>query len=78
MGSGHTHLKLLISEQSSVRQRYKDLLSSQASCSLRLDRWAQSEDSPALQDVLHQAHDLNIMWVDAQREFVGELVHLSL
>lgn len=71
LGSGHTHLKLLISEQSSTRQRYKDLLTTQASSTLRLDRWAQAEESPALQDVVHQVHDLNLMWVEAQREFVG-------
>lgn len=73
LGSGHTHLKLVISEQSSTRQRYKDLLSTQASSSQRLHRWSQAEENPALQDVLHQVHDINMMWVDAQREFVGEL-----
>lgn len=72
LGSGHTHLKLLVSEQSSTRQRYKDLLTTQTSSSHRLDRWSQAEENPALQDVLRQAHDLNLMWVEAQREFVGE------
>ncbi len=73
IGSGHTHLKLLISDLSGVRQRYKDMLTTQVSSSQRVDRWSQSEDNPALQDVLHQVHDLNIMWVETQREFVGRL-----
>lgn len=73
LGSGHTHLKLVISEQSSSRQRYKDLLAVQTSSSQRLHRWSQAEENPALQDVLHQVHDLNTMWVEAQKEFVGKL-----
>lgn len=72
LGSGHTHLKLVLSEQSSTRQRYKDLLSTQTSSSQRLHRWSQAEENPALQDILHQVHDLNMMWVEAQREYVGE------
>jgi len=72
LGSGHTHLKLVISDQSSTRQRYKDLLTTQTSASHRLDRWSQAEDSPAIQDILHQTHELNVMWIDAQREFVGK------
>lgn len=75
-GSGHTHLKVVISEQSSTRQRYKDLLGIQASSSQRLHRWSQAEENPALQDILHQVHDLNMMWVEAQREFVGERMPL--
>lgn len=71
LGSGHTHLKLLMSEQSSTRQHYKALLTTQVSSSNCLDRWSQAEENPALQDVIHQAHDLNLMWVEAQREFVG-------
>lgn len=74
LGSRHTHLKLLVSEQSSTRQRYKDLLATQSSSSQRLHRWSQAEENPALQDVLHQVHDLNIMWVEAQQEFVGTSV----
>lgn len=70
LGTRHTHLKLVLSEQSSTRQRYKDLLSTQSSSSQCLHRWSQAEESPALQDVLHQVHDLNLMWVEAQREFV--------
>ena len=31
LGGGHTPLKLTISEQSSVRQKYKDLVSAQSS-----------------------------------------------
>jgi len=67
-------LKVVISEQSSTRQRYKDLISTQASSSQRLHRWSQAEESPALQDVLHQVHDLNMMWVEAQREYIGECI----
>lgn len=77
IGSGHTHLKLLVSEQSSTRQRYKDLLGGQISSSQRLDRWSQAEENPALQDVLHQVHDLNLMWVEAEREYVGKCVFLK-
>ena len=73
IGSGHTHLKLLISDLSSTRQRYKDLLTTQTSASHRLERWSQAEESPAIQDVLHQTHELNLMWMEAQREFVGKL-----
>ena len=72
IGSGHTHLKLLISEQSSTRQRYKDLITTQCSASQRLDRWSQAEESPAIQDVMHQTHELNFMWSESQREFVGK------
>lgn len=71
LGSGHTPLKLVSSEQSGARQRYKDLLTTQTSSSHCLHRWSQAEENPALQDVLHQVHDLNLMWVEAQREFVG-------
>lgn len=74
LGSRHTHLKLVVSEQSSTRQRYKDLLAAQGSSSQRLHRWSQAEENPAIQDVLHQVHDLNIMWVEAQREFVGTCI----
>ena len=74
LGSRHTHLKLLVSEQSSTRQRYKDLLAVESSSSQLLHKWSQAEENPALQDVLHQVHDLNAMWVQAQREFVGEEV----
>ena len=77
LGSRHTDLKLTVSEQSSTRQRYKDLLSTQSSSSQRLHRWSQAEENPALQDILHQVHDLNMMWVEAQREFVGEWVWLA-
>ena len=76
LGSGHTPLKLIASEQSGTRQRYKDLLATQTSSSHCLHRWSQAEESPALQDVLHQVHDLNLMWVEAQREFVGMCVHV--
>lgn len=71
LGSKHTHLKLLVSEQSSTRQRYKDLLGTQSSSSHHLHKWSQAEESPALQDVLHQVHELNTMWGEAQREFIG-------
>lgn len=73
LGSRHTHLKLLVSEQSSTRQRYKDLLAVESSSSQLLHKWSQAEENPALQDVLHQVHDLNAMWVQAQREFVVAL-----
>lgn len=72
LGSGHTHLKLLISEQSSARQRHKDLLSTQTSLSCRLDKWSQAEENPAIQDILHQVHDLNLMWIEAQKEYIGK------
>lgn len=72
LGSRHTHLKLLVSEQSSTRQRYKDLLAVETSSSQLLHKWSQAEENPALQDVLHQVHELNTMWVQAQREFIGK------
>lgn len=78
LGSGHTPLKLVASEQSGTRQRYKDLLSTQTSSSHCLHRWSQAEENPALQDVLHQVHDLNLMWVEAQREFVGMCVYVYM
>lgn len=64
----------MISEQSSTRQRYKDLIAIQASSSQRLHRWSQAEENPALQDVMHQVHDLNMMWVEAQHEYVGKSI----
>ena len=78
LGSGHTPLKLVISEQSSTRQRYKDLLNTQIASSQRLERWSQAEENPALQDIMHQVHELNMMWVDAQREFVGRNDYVRL
>lgn len=73
LASGHTPLNLLISELSSTRQRYKDLLSSQTSCAKKVEKWSQAEENPALQDVLHQVYELNLMWVETQREFVVAL-----
>lgn len=73
MGSGHTDLKLLISEQSSCRRKYKDLIASQTSSIRKLEKWSQSEENPAVQDVLHQVFEVNLLWMDAQREFVVAL-----
>ena len=73
LGSGHGSLNLVISEQSSTRQRYKDLLTSETEAARKLEKWSQSEDIPALQDVLHQVYELNLMWIEAQREYVVAL-----
>lgn len=73
LGSGHGPLNLVISEQSSTRKRYKDLLTSQTESARKLEKWSQAEENPALQDVLHQMYELNLMWVEAQREFVVAL-----
>ncbi len=37
-----------------------------------LQKWSQNEDSPALQDVLHMVYELNLMWTEAQRDFIGQ------
>ena len=73
LGSGHGTLNLVISEQSSTRQRYKDLLTSQTESIRKLEKWSQAEENPAIQDVLHQVYELNLMWIEAQREFVVAL-----
>ena len=73
LGSGHGPLNLVISEQSSTRQRYKDLLTSQTESAQKLEKWSQAEENPALQDVLHQVYELNLMWIETQREFVVAL-----
>ncbi len=72
LGSGHAPLNLLISEQSNTRQKYKDLIAAQVSFSQTLDRWSQEEENPALQDVIHHVTELNLLWAEAQRDFVGE------
>jgi len=77
LGSGHAPLNLLISEQSNTRQKYKDLIAAQVSVSQTLERWSQEEDNPALQDVLHQVCEINLLWAEAQRDFVGTYVVLT-
>ncbi len=42
-----------------------------------LQKWSQNEDSPALQDVLHMVYELNLMWTEAQRDFIGQFKRLS-
>ena len=39
----------------------------------KLEKWSQSEENPAVQDVLHQVFEVNLLWMDAQREFVVAL-----
>ncbi len=36
-----------------------------------LQKWSQTEECPALQDILHMVYELNLMWTDAQRDFIG-------
>ncbi len=64
---------LLISEQSNTRQKYKDMIAAQVSFSQTLDRWSQEEENPAMQDVLHHVTELNLLWAETQRDFVGTL-----
>lgn len=73
LGRGHAPLNLLISEQSNTRQKYKDLIAAQISMSQTLERWSQEEENPALQDVLHHVCELNLLWAEAQRDFVVSL-----
>eukprot|EP00731_Ephydatia_muelleri_P024935 Em0017g18a len=72
LGSGHTSLNLLLSEQSNVRQKRKDCIVSQQSAIKALQKWSQGEH-PAIQDVLHQTGELEMLLVDSQRDFVVAL-----
>ena len=38
-------------------------------------KWSQDEHSPALQDILHQMNEITQLWLDAQQEYVGMLLH---
>ncbi|KAL5480120.1 hypothetical protein EMCRGX_G023742 [Ephydatia muelleri] len=65
-------MNLLLSEQSNVRQKRKDCIVSQQSAIKALQKWSQGEH-PAIQDVLHQTGELEMLLVDSQRDFVVAL-----
>lgn len=49
-------------------------ISPSSPASRRAQKWGQEEGLAALQDILKQVSELNLMWADAQTEFIGETV----
>ncbi|XP_065901535.1 uncharacterized protein [Dysidea avara] len=73
LGSGHAELNLVISELSTLRQAVKDCIAIQNTASRYCQKWALDEISPALQDVMIQSHELTLMWLESQKEYVAQL-----
>ena len=51
----------------------KDSVSAQEVALESVDKWAQADELPALQDVMHQVFELNQMWTETQGELITQM-----
>ncbi|XP_065844525.1 uncharacterized protein [Oscarella lobularis] len=92
LGSGHSALKLIISEKKSVRNALKAFVRAQQSGNIKIARtcersrrslalaassyvskWAETEESDAIQDVATNMAELNACWTEIQKEMIEDM-----
>ncbi|XP_065844526.1 uncharacterized protein [Oscarella lobularis] len=73
LGSGHSALKLIISEKKSVRNALKAFVRAQQSASSYVSKWAETEESDAIQDVATNMAELNACWTEIQKEMIEDM-----
>ncbi|GFS18976.1 zinc-binding alcohol dehydrogenase domain-containing protein 2 [Elysia marginata] len=69
LGGGHSDLHLLLSEVKDMRNTAKAFANAQNAVAQDLLKWAVHEDNRALQDVINQLAELNLLWTEVQQEF---------
>ncbi|RUS77157.1 hypothetical protein EGW08_015080 [Elysia chlorotica] len=69
LGGGHADLHLLLSEVKDMRNTAKAYTNAQNAVAQDLLKWAVHEDNRALQDVVNQLAELNLLWTEVQHEF---------
>ncbi|XP_074660736.1 uncharacterized protein LOC141913171 [Tubulanus polymorphus] len=70
---GHGNLNMVISEEKDIRNTSKAFMAAQNSAAQYMMKWALQEDDRAIQDVVCQMGELNILWTEVQREFTEQL-----
>lgn len=69
LGAGHGDLNVLISEVKDMRITAKAFMNAQSAASQDLLKWVANEENRALQDVVSQLAELNLVWTEVQRDF---------
>lgn len=73
LGGGHADLHLLLSEVKDMRNTAKAFANAQNAVAQDLLKWAIHEDNRALQDVINQLAELNLLWTEVQQEFAEHI-----
>ncbi|XP_062587492.1 uncharacterized protein LOC134249152 [Saccostrea cucullata] len=74
LGSGESSdLNVMISELKDMRESAKGFMNSQNSACQDMMRWAVNEENRAIQDVANHITELNLLWTDVQKDFIGHL-----
>ncbi|KAL5006622.1 hypothetical protein ScPMuIL_015428 [Solemya velum] len=71
LGGGHSDLHVLISQIKDTRNSAKAFRTAQTAASHDLQRWASNEQNRAIQDVSNKLTELNVLWNEVQKDFIG-------
>jgi len=79
-GSGHTDLQLVISEIKEMRIAARWFQNTQTSAADDLLKWGLRGENRAVKDAVSQLMELNMIWSDVQRDFLGssDITHHQL
>lgn len=73
IGGGHADLNMVISELKDMRQAAKAFMAAQNSAAQDMVKWATADENRAIQDIMSQLAELNILWTDVQRDFIEQI-----
>lgn len=74
LGSGGSaDLNVMVSELKDMRESAKGFMNAQNSACQDMMRWAANEENRAIQDVANHIAELNLLWTDVQKDFIGHL-----
>ena len=71
ISSGHGQLQMIVSQIREVRTTFKAFMAAQMTLSDDLVKWSAENENIVIQDVLTQSSQLQLLWMDAQKEFSG-------
>lgn len=71
--SGHTGLQIVLSDLSNLRQKMKDSSTAEENAFDSISKWAQEDDLPALQDVLHQVGELRSFLCEFEQNYISDV-----
>ncbi|XP_064601843.1 uncharacterized protein LOC135467871 [Liolophura sinensis] len=73
LGGGHSDLSVLISEVRDMRNTAKAFMTAQNSAAQYMLKWAENEENRAVQDVVAQLAELNLVWTEVQKDLCEHL-----